>query len=156
MDGSTDAGNIENELIVLMYSKKDVSSERIKSCVRYFSIREPKKADADGLIHCLTCALEKLDITDVLDKENVLGVTNKPVLIGGGTDGAAVNVSEQNGMFGKMKKELPWIVWAWCYTHRLELACKDALYPATFSKILQKCYYVSTTCIRNLQKSAAS
>ncbi len=91
-----------------------VSSERIKSCVRYFSIREPKskKADADGLIYCLTCSLEKLDITNVLDKENVLGVTNKPVLIGGGTDGAAVNVSEQNGMFGKMKKELSWIFWA--------------------------------------------
>lgn len=45
-------------------------------------------------------------------------------MVGGGTDGASVN-----GMRGKMQGTYmyPWIVWAWCYAHRLELACKNDL-----------------------------
>ena len=46
--------------------------------------------------------------------------------VGGGTDGASVNISGQNGMRGKLCKELPWVYWMWCYAHRLELTCKDA------------------------------
>ena len=135
MDGSKDSGNIENEPIVLMYSKVDMVSKRVQLCARYFSIQEPKRTNAGGLIHCLSNALEKLGITDVLDKQSVLGVTNKPLLIGGGTDGASVNISEQNGMMGKMKKELPWIYWAWCYAHRLELASKDVLSSNLFKDL---------------------
>ena len=50
----------------------------------------------------------------------------KPILIGGGTDGASVNISGQNGMKGILQRELPWLFWAWCFAHRLELACKDS------------------------------
>lgn len=112
MDGSTDAGNVEEELIIIMYC---AASQSFKSCARYFAIEVPKKADAN---ECLGKALEKLGIINVLDKESVLGVgSNKPILVGGGTDGASVNVSEQNGMKGKIQRELPWIYWAWCYAH---------------------------------------
>ena len=62
----------------------------------------------------------------MLDKTKVLGVEKKPILVGGGTDGAAVNVSEHSGMKGIMQRALPWLFWAWCYAHRLELACKDS------------------------------
>ena len=55
-----------------------------------------------------------------------------------GTDGAAVNVSEQNGMKGKLQHVMPWLFWAWCYVHRLELACKDAL--TNCSKMLRRCF----------------
>ena len=58
-----------------------------------------------------------------------------PILVGGGTDGASVNVSEQNGLKGKMQKELPWLYWAWCYAHRLGLACKDALPSQLFKDL---------------------
>ena len=71
-------------------------------------------------------------------------MTNKPVLIGGGTDEASVNISE-NGMMGKMKKELPWINWAWCYAHRLKLASKDALSSNLFrdlTEMLLRLYYL--------------
>ena len=146
MDGSTDAGNIEEELIVIMYCVKDEASESIKSFARYFTIEVPKKADSDGLIECLGRALEKLGITNILDKESVLGVEkDKPILIGGGTDGASVNISEQNGMKGKMQRELPWIYWSWCYAHRLELACKDALSSQLFKdleEMLLRLYYL--------------
>ena len=37
MDGTTDAGNIEDELIVILYCKKDDATEEIKSCARYYT-----------------------------------------------------------------------------------------------------------------------
>lgn len=145
MDGSTDSGKVEDEVVVIMYCTQDAVSEKVKSCARYFSIEVPKKADADGLVECLGRSLEKLGITDLMDKAAVLGVQTKPILIGGGTDGASVNISDQNGMRGKIQRELPWILWAWCYAHRLELACKDALSSPLFQEIeemLLRLYYL--------------
>ena len=94
MDGSTDAGNVEDELIIIMYSRKDVAKEEVRSCARFLSVEVPKRADASGLIDCLGNALQVLGIDNVLDKASVLGVVDKFILIGGGTDGASVNVSD--------------------------------------------------------------
>ena len=38
------------------------------------------------------------------DSEYVLSVEGMPVFVGGGTDCAAVNISEQNGMRGKLQQ----------------------------------------------------
>ena len=84
-----------------------------------------------------------MGVTNVLDKSNVLGA--KPILVGGGTDGASVNIAEQNGMKGKLQRELPWVSWAWCFAHRLELACKDSLSSKLFKDIdemLLRLYYL--------------
>ena len=62
----------------------------------------PPKVDADGLIKCLGSALQVVGDDDILDQSSVFGVQGKPILIGGGTDGAAVNIAEQNGMKGKL------------------------------------------------------
>lgn len=56
-------------------------------------------------------------------------------LCGCGTNGASVNVSDQNGMWGKLQAALPWLHWAWCYAHWLELACKDAFSSHLFHDI---------------------
>ena len=37
---------------------------------------------------------------------------DKPVLIGGGTDGASVNVGIHSGMKTKMQEVIPWLSWA--------------------------------------------
>ena len=50
MDGSTDAGNVEDEIFVLLHCFKDDKSEEVRSYARFFSVQVPKKADADGLI----------------------------------------------------------------------------------------------------------
>ena len=60
----------------------------------------PGRADANGLIKCVGNALKFVGIEDMLDKTKVLGVVEKPILVGGRTDGAAVNVSEHSGMKG--------------------------------------------------------
>ncbi len=47
----------------------------------------------------------------------------------------SVNIAEQNDMKGKLQKALPWLFWSWCYTLRLELACKDSFTTDLFTKI---------------------
>ena len=77
--------------------------------------------------------------------ESVLSARDLPVLVGCGTDGASVNVSSQNGMRGKLQAALLWLYWAWCYGHRLELACKDAFSSHLFQDIdemMLRLYYL--------------
>ena len=54
MDGSTDAGNVEQELVILLLCKKDDKAEEIKSFTRFFLVAAPEKADASGLVKCLS------------------------------------------------------------------------------------------------------
>ena len=56
---------MKDELIVILYSTKDTVAEEISTCARFFSLQEPKKADADGLIDCLGRALRLLGITNI-------------------------------------------------------------------------------------------
>lgn len=61
-------------------------------------------------------SLLPLGITDLLDQKNVLGLKEKPVLVGGGTDGASVNIAQQNGMRGMMQNgpSLAYVVLVLC------------------------------------------
>ena len=137
MDGFTDAGNVEDELVLVQYCTQDAAAQEMRSCVRYLSLEVPTKSDADGLIKCVGNALQTLGVENILDRSSVLGVQGKPILIGGGTDSASVNIAEHNGMKGKLQKELPWLYWTWCYAHRLELACKDAFSSQLFKDIAE-------------------
>ena len=132
MDGSTDEGNIEQELVVILSCKKDVSEE-VKSHTRFFSMAAPEKADASGLLKCLLQSWSPLGISDVLDQGSKLGVKGKPVLVG--TNGASVNVDEQNGIRGMMQDAHTWLLWSWCFAHHLQLACKNALSSTHFKRI---------------------
>lgn len=69
------------------------------SCCRFLAIVEPTKADADGLIESLGRALKLLGIENVSDKAG----DRKPILVGGGTDGASVNIAEHKGRKGKLQ-----------------------------------------------------
>ena len=106
MDGTTDAGNEEDEIIAIMGFCKDsgCNSGEVGSFARFFSVQVPTRADSDGLIVCLNQAVQLFGINSVLEKADVLG--SRPILIGGGTDGASVNIAQQNGMQGKMQRAL--------------------------------------------------
>ena len=43
-----------------------------------------------------------------------------------------MNVGVHSGMKTKMQEVIPWLSWAWCFSHRLELACKDAFTSSIF------------------------
>jgi len=67
MDGSTDAGNVEDELVLVQYCTQDAAAQEMRSCVRYLSLEVPTKADADGLIMCVGNALQRLGVDNILD-----------------------------------------------------------------------------------------
>lgn len=89
------------------------------------SVHNPDRANAAGLFKCVSDALKTVGV-EAIDQDTVLGVCNMPVLVGGGSDGATVNVAESNGLKGTIQRAPPWLYWPWCYSHRLELASKDA------------------------------
>ena len=108
MDGSTDAGNLEDELIVLVYCDMDDAEQEMTTYSRFLSLHKPQKADASGLLECIGKAMHLLGVDDVLDRDSVLGVT-KPVLIGLGTDGATANIGAHNGLRGQIQRALSWL-----------------------------------------------
>ena len=145
MDSSADKGKVENELFAIIYSESDHTSEKLITRSRYFKVLEPSKADSAGLFDCLREALKDMGIRDLMNPENVLQVKNLPILVGVGTDGAAVNISEIRGLKAKVQNVLPWIFWMWCFAHRLELASRDALSNPVFKEIdemLLRIYYL--------------
>ena len=145
MDGSTDAGNVEDELIVLVHCHMDDNEQEVTTASRFLSLHNPQSADASGLLECIGEAMHLLGVDDVLDQDSVLGVSTKPVLIGVGTDGARVNIGAHNGLRGQMQRALPWLFWSWCYAHRLELAYKAAFSSSLFESLqemLLRLYYL--------------
>ena len=156
MDSSTDTGNIEDELIAVMYCFVDKEVQEMRSCVRYYSVKEPTKADARGLIAYLCDAMKDIGLDKFLDKASVLGIEDKTNVVGGGTDGAAVNVVEQRRMKSTMQEApLPCLFWTWCYSNRLELACKDALSSKLFKdleEMLLRLYLLYTKSPKKAQE----
>lgn len=139
MDSTTDAGNQEDELIVLLYCSKDVTAQEITPCTRYLSIHSPGEVDASGLLSSVDKALKFMGVENVLDRDSVLGVEGRPVLIGTGTDGASVS---HTGLKAKMQQALPWLYWSWCCAHRLKLACKNAFSSSLFDEMLLHLFYM--------------
>ena len=131
MDGSTDAGNKEQELVFWCFVEKMTTQG---SNTRYLTVLNPVSTTSEGLVDCLDDAMKRLDIT-IQQKESVLNTGCRPVLGGGGTDGASVNICVHSGMKSRMQEVLPWLFWAWCFSHRLELACKDAFKSSLFTEI---------------------
>ena len=92
MDSSINAGNVVDEVVALLYCRKDDAMKAITSCARYFSVQVPEKA-GDGLC--------ELDIENVLDQASDIGADgSRPILVRGGTDRASTNTAQQNVMKG--------------------------------------------------------
>ena len=135
MDGTTDKGNIEDELFLVLWCDVDGADEKIHTRASYFAVDRPKDATAVGLFESLRNELGRLGIKAIDTKEC-------KKLIGIGTDGAAVNVS---ALKGKVQSNIPWVYWMWCLAHRLELAVKDALQGTVFDiidELLLRLYYI--------------
>ena len=62
IDGTTDAGNQEDELVVLVYCDKDEATSEITTCTHYFSVHTPSRTDASGILSCIRDALKQVGI----------------------------------------------------------------------------------------------
>ena len=99
MDGLTDKGKVENELIIIQYCTVNEKVEEVRSLTRFLRVVKPVKADADGLIVCLG---EGLKVMGIISSNEVLDVEGHSVLVSGGTDSATVNISDQNGSYSML------------------------------------------------------
>jgi len=59
----------------------------------------------------------------------------KPIVVGGGSDGASVNIGQHKSLKEKFQKALPWMFWSWCFAHRLELASRNGPTSPLFQPI---------------------
>ena len=134
MDTTTDAGNIEDELFVLLFCKKDDATKRITSCTRYLCVQKPERVDAQGLVNCLETALTMHGFR--IENSASRSDSSEPLALGVGTDGASANISGKNGMRGILQRQAPWLFWSWCFAHRVELAAKDSFSSRLFKDVV--------------------
>ena len=87
MDGSVDKGEVENEALLIQYYHLDNDLEEVISCPRFLKLVEPRKADANGLVKCFGKGLQVTGVSDISNRELVLNVEGKPVIVSVGTDG---------------------------------------------------------------------
>ena len=95
-DGSTDAGNIEEELFLVLYF--DPYSQDGKVYIRdsFFTVRHLSSGTGQGLFDCVKNAVEYMGAADWETK-----------LIGFGYDGTNANMAD-GGLKGILKKAVPW------------------------------------------------
>jgi len=137
IDGSTDAGNVDNELFLAVWFDKEGVGEKVCTHASYFRVSRPSSVSAEGLFEVLATTVQSMGITAV-------GREECAKLVGIGTDGAAANIASA-GLKGLAEDKLPWVFWMWCLAHRLELAIKDALKGTTFDhteEMLLRLYYI--------------
>ena len=67
----------------------------------------------------------KQSIIDVFIKHSLEHLIEKIVFLS--FDGASVNCGKNSGLIKLLQEDHPWICFIWCFSHRLELAIKDAL-----------------------------
>ena len=127
MDGSTDTGNIDNEILLVVWCDPDGSDEKVHTRMDFLTVSRPQSVTARGLFQVLEGCLQGLGIQEVSPDEC-------QKLVGVGTDGAAANIAA-SGLKGLVEGRLGWVFWMWCMAHRLELAIKDALKGTTFDDI---------------------
>ena len=96
-DGSTDAGNIKDELFLVLYL--DYHSTKGKVCIvnSFFTVRQLESGTGQGLFDCLRNAVEYIGVTGWEDK-----------LIVFGCDCANANMGERSGLNGHFKEAVPW------------------------------------------------
>ena len=147
MDGTCDSGNIDDEMLLVVWCNTKASDEKVHTRMMYFILTRPKDVTGAGLFQCLEASLQVLGISAINAEEC-------KKLVGVGTDGASSNVAA-GGLKGFVENELPWIFWMWCLAHRLELSVKDALRALSLFK-LTRCSSAYITYMKNRQKNVES
>ena len=141
----------------MVYCYKNEVAQEMTSCTRYWSVHSPEKCDTNGLLLCLGASLELLGIKSLLDRDSVLGVNGMPVLIEAFLM-VPLYAAEYNGVREQMQRVLPWLFWSWCFSHRLELACKDSFMSAMFlavQEMLLRLYYLYEKCTQKVEGASA-
>lgn len=126
IDESTDISVLKFLGITITYF--DICFKQITST--YLSLVELEECDANAIIHAIKSTLHSKQ----LNLQNLCGI---------GTDNASVMVGINNGVFKKLKEEIPALIHVPCVCHSLQLAVSaaaaDAL-PRNIEYIIRETY----------------
>lgn len=101
MDGSTDTGNIDDELFLVLWCDVDCDDQLVHTHMSYLCVSRPKSVNAKGLFDCLEGSLQRLGI-------EAISAEQCKMLVGIGTDGASANIAAA-GLKGLVEKHAPWL-----------------------------------------------
>ena len=139
-DGSTDKGIVEQEVLYVIFA----DPETFKPTLAFFEvIAPPDSQDTPGL---------KQSIIDVFIKHSLEHLIEKIVFLS--SDGASVNCGKNSGLIKLLQEDHPWICFIWCFSHRLELAIKDALkeFIEPVEESLRHLFYLYTKSSKKFRK----
>lgn len=111
-DGSTDSGILEKEVIYIVFVDPDTF---VPTC-SYFALKDLSSQDAAGI---------KEGIKEAFHKKGLDSILSKMVFLS--SDGTATNSGLTGGLITLFRRDMPWVAFVWCFSHRLELSLKDAL-----------------------------
>ena len=94
-DGSTDAGNVENELFLVLHFDPYTANGKVRVCNSLFTVRQLSSGTAQGLFDCLKRAVEYMGAADWETK-----------LVSFGCDGTNANIGDR-GLKGFLKEAVP-------------------------------------------------
>ena len=97
-DGTTDAGNVEIELFLVLFFDPFSTDGMVHICNSYFTLRHLESGTAHGLFASFRRAVEYMNMDDWRSK-----------MIGFGCDGTNANMAA-GGLRGLLESELPWVV----------------------------------------------
>ena len=146
MDGSTDTGNIDEEMFLVLYCDVNSDEEQVYTKISFFSIERPDTVTAAGLFQCLQSALKRIAIAEI-------GEESCKRFVGVGTDRASANIAA-SGLRGLVQEKVPWVFWMWCIAHRLELSLRDGLKRTEFDiidEMLLRLYYIYENSPKNAE-----
>ena len=87
------------------------------SCLKFFHLASPKHSqDARGFKECILSPFEDHSMRDLI-----------PKVVFFASDGASVNSGKNLGIIRLLQEDLPWVLFIWRFSHRLELALKYTL-----------------------------
>ena len=88
LDGSTDAANVENELILVMLFDKEGVDEKVVTHSQLLKVCVPSSGTAESLFHAVTDALKVIGVASISKEDGIK-------MIGIATDGVSSNIAKQ-------------------------------------------------------------
>ena len=131
IDGTTDRAVKEQEVLYVMFVDPDTH----KPTLAFFEVLEMDDFNqtAVGMMEAIKSSFERNKLSNLLDK-----------LIYLSADGDSVNSGRESGLIAQLQAEHEWVLFVWCFSHRLELALKDALgnFTSPVDEFLMHLYYL--------------
>ena len=117
IDSTTDCGNIEEELFMVLYFDAKSPDRKVIVRDKFFTVRQLRRGTGQGLYDCFKQAMAYVEVPPTEWKQKMIGL---------GCDGTAANL-RRGGLKGHLETDMSWIIVSWCLVQRLELSVKDAL-----------------------------